>query len=326
MKHFLITFQLFFFCGLTWAQNDTAAYTLKDSLLQHYTIEELKQMTFNERRNVIRKLRGQESYPFETAPDYDRNGIRIVEDIPYESAENLIKIRVDKITNQKDNYRQEVFPNSYADVIEAVYGGLYKSFLTRELYDSNYQKHFNQIDSADTTMFSNFTKRTYFFNEENSLRLIILEVGYNINEGKGFYWADNLPYKYKKSSFYIWSDTLQYYHVVSAEQPTSEPSMIGKEEMDTLAVRCIEGQVYYYKNNGFYVMKREGEFQKERWREELRSVPFKKELKGSSIGVIWVRNFMQEFREYVKGENNYLEPVTSSFLQPFTIKRGENPK
>jgi hypothetical protein len=295
---------------------------LKDSLLQIYTMEELKEMNLNEFGNAVRIIRGQEPIDYSVLEKtHDDNGIKIVKDIPKGTTEEINAL-INQIDQEKVNYRQEVFPNTYADILEHYMRFFYKSFIDRDFHEGRpfYKDRLSHLET-DTTSYSNSSKRAYYFNKSGNLRLIEVEIGYNVNKGGQIGWVDKLPYIYKKELIYVWNDSLIYYHGWKAEQnlSISDYHMLTDEELDTTKAQCSEAKVYYYKDNGYKLLIKEGEYIPSKWREKLAAQPFEDRGEGSSNGVIWLRNYMAEYEEYHSGENDYLKPVPSSFLEPYVI-------
>lgn len=290
---------------------------LKDSLLQYYTMEELRDMSSEERWNIIRQLRGLAPIDYNKVKTHDKNGVLITQNIPKEKASSVILERVKEIDSKKDGYTKAVFPNSYADILQEYDGGFFVSFLDREP-EETYKAPLEEFKDEDVSVFSNFSRRSYYFNSEGELRLITLEVGYNINEGEKFGWADHLPYRYKKECYYIWNDSLQMYCGMSGIQHIGgEPSSITQQMLDTTKVSAEESFVYYYRNNGYKVRIRKGAYNKEYRKERLQALPFDERDEGSSNGVIWLCNYRQEYEEYTRKANDYLHPVPTSFFEPY---------
>ncbi len=298
--------------------------SLKDSLLLHYTMEELRAMSPEKRWNIIRELRGQ--LPTEPSPsikEFDHNGIKIVKEIPA-MVTSEIDSRIMTIQREKDSYRQEVFPNAYADVLQHYFRAFYSSIRDRDFDTvrySYYKEPLQPYQEMEDSEFSNASRRTYYFSKEGALRLIELEVGYNINDGKKFEGEENLVYIYKMEKNYIWNDTLIYFQGLTADQPiNTEPSFITLERLDTTKVDCKELKIYYYKNNGYKVLAREGNYSKQNWREKIELLPFEEKARSGSNGAIWFRNYWLEYQEYQRKENDYLQPVPTSFLKPYIIE------
>ncbi|MGM0582756.1 MAG: hypothetical protein ACQETL_18925, partial [Bacteroidota bacterium] len=99
------------------SQDYDGAKNLKDSLLINYSLEELKVMSLKEMTNAIRELRGQEPRVWSEEKNTDNYGILIRQDIPVDSTKNSIDSLVCTIDSLKSIYKREVFPNSYADVM-----------------------------------------------------------------------------------------------------------------------------------------------------------------------------------------------------------------
>ena len=294
---------------------------LKDSLLMHYTMEELRAMKSEERWNIIRKMRGQEPIDYSLAiKEFDDNGIKIVNDIP-ENTTSDIETKVKQIEEEKAYYRREVFPNTYADILGHYERRFYESFIARDFADQDYKARLADDVDLESSPYGNASRRTYYFNQAGKLRLVELEVSYNINEGKKVIWKYKTPYKYRKKTYYVYNDTLIFFQGISAKQRSTggEPSMLHLEELDTAKVTYSEAKVYYYKNNGYRLLVKEGVSSKEEWRAYLLKLMFENRGEGSSNGAIWFRNYWLEYQEYKDGVNDYLMPVHTSFLKPYIV-------
>lgn len=315
MKIFLYILILITISGFLKAQDKPKS--LKDSLLLLYTMEELRKMSFVERRNTIRKIRGLEPI-IVSEPTHDYYGIEIVKDIPVEEASSIVDKRVKLISQELPTYRQEIFPNTYIEAIDAEYGRFYESVISRKLDRKNYKNYFDEFTEGDTTAFSNISKRTYFFNQDSQLMLITIELGYNINAGGKFSWSADLPYYYNREEYYIWNDSLQFHMVISGEQPVSIGPYYSPKQLDTVLVNAHERRQYFHKHNGFNLYTREGSFERPEWETKLKELiyEYERDAPGSNY-VIMMQNHILEYEEYKQGLNDYLKPVKTSFLQPY---------
>lgn len=307
-------------CYSALSQNATPQ-NLKDSLLMHYTIEELKAMSSKEMWNIVRKMRRQEPIDYSIAiKKFDDNGIRIFTNIP-ENTTFKIKEKVKRIEQEKAQYLQEVFPNTFADVLEHYEQRFYESFVNRDFANQDYKARLEEGKGLEISPYSNASRRVYYFNQVGKLRMIEIEIGYNINKGKKVDWEYKIPYKYRKKTYYIHNDTLIFFRGITAKQRNTggEPSMLNLEELDTAKITYSEAKVYYYRDNGYKLLLKEGISSKEEWRTDLLKLPFQDKGEGSSNGAIWFHNYWLEYQEYKGGVNDYLMPVYTSFLKPYIV-------
>jgi hypothetical protein len=301
--------------------------TLKDSLLQLQTLEELKAMTSRERGNVIRKLRGQEPLRELTPhkkPDYDFYGVKIIENIPVDSMYLLINERIAEIKKEKPGYRQEVFPNAWRDVVDGFGLHFYNDLLNRVKSDDDKVIKGLITDWARITgssPFSDFSRRIYYFDKEGSVRLITREVGYNIISGETEDWEKQMEKVYYYEERFIWNDSLQYSTLVECRQYVGGyPDYTTQEAIDTTLAHCTKWSTYHFKNNCFNFKKKEGEYPRNSWREGLEKQPLEFRGECENGAFISLRNLLVERKEYYLKENDYLQPVPTSEQKPYIIK------
>lgn len=300
--------------------------TLKDSLLQLHTLEELKAMTSRERGNVIRQLRGQEPLS-ELTPhketDYDFYGVKIIKNIPVDSIYWLINERIAEIKKEMPGYRQEVFPNSWRDVVDGYGLRFYDNLIDRvKSSDDEVIKDLirNWVRVTDSSPFSDFSRRVYYFNEDGALRLITREMGYNIISEKAEGWEDQMEQVYYHEERYVWDDTLQYSTQMKCKQYVGGyPDYTTQEAIDTTLTHCTAWSTYHFKNNCFKFKKKEGEYPRNSWREGLEKQPFEFRGDCENGAFISLRNLLEEREEYISKENDYLSPVPTSEQKPYII-------
>ena len=229
----------FSFIILYWPLLTAQVKTLKDSLLELYTEEQLRIMTPRDRYNAVRVIRGQEPLPpLPKEPEYDFYGIKIIKNFPADSIAQVINSRIDGIKDSMSRFRQEVFPNAWVDVVEGYGLNFYKSFTDRFVDTSNVNTIRSIInESEEETPFSNFSKRVYYFDESNRLKLITIEATYNVNEGKKFRWDHRPPLIYSYQEYYVWNDSLIHGKVLKGEQIVGGyPDYTTQEEIDSTLV------------------------------------------------------------------------------------------
>ncbi|MEQ9098456.1 MAG: hypothetical protein RIF36_09475 [Imperialibacter sp.] len=306
--------------------------SLRDSLLMYYSDTEIKAMSTYERYNAVRKMRGLEPVPTPKSSAeelYEQLGITKIESINIDSAISVIKMRVNDVNQRKNNYIQKVFPNTHVDVFDGFFGGFYTNILSRKPAHENFSTYSfdDSWGGKDVRTFSNNTRRIYYFDDAENLKLITVEYGYNINKGpkEESYELQNLTYEIK--SFYVWNDTLQFVEQISAHQPTpldlsyTQPN-ISKEEMSRSPVSSQLESYYYVKNNCVRHELKSGELSKDEWATELKQLPTTITQRCDPKNVLVFNNYMLELKE--QKLNDYLKPVESSFLQPYIVDGGSN--
>lgn len=317
---------VFIFLSYILVGQEKNAMTTRDSLLQIYSQEEIKEMNPYEVHNAVQIMRGLPliEVPKERElPTHDRWGISIIRDINEEIALKTIEEKFQAIEKEKKKYKQSIFPNSYTDVFDGFFGGMYDDIVARTLAQKDFLNH-SYDDSwggLDVNTFSNNTRRIYYFNKDSKLRLITVEYGYNINEGpKNEYYDVLQPLSYRKHSYYIWDDTLQFVYSVEGSQmianklPDEAPT---KEELEASPVYGKASRRYFYKNNCFKQLIKEGLFPIKSWQEDLLTLENTQSIDCHNKDVILVRNYLLEYEE--KNKNNYLKPVESSYIQPYMV-------
>lgn len=325
MKNIFVLIVLIFISDILVGQSNNGL-TTRDSLLQVYSEEEIKEMNPYEVYNAVQKMRGLpliEVPKEKESPTHDQWGISIVRNIDEESAIKKIEERFQIIEKEKHRYKQSIFPNGYTDVFDGFFGGMYDDLVERTLVQEDFL-NYSYDDSwggMDVNTFSNNTRRTYYFNKESKLRLITVEYGYNINEGpKNEYYEELQPLYYRKHSYYIWDDTLQFVYSVEGTQimekilPDEVPT---EKELATSPVYSKASSRYFYKNNCFKQLIKESLFPKKSWQEDLLAIENTQAINCYNKDVIVVRNYIIEYDE--KNQNNYLKPVESSYIQPYII-------
>jgi hypothetical protein len=331
------------------SQDYSKAKTLKDSILVKYNWEEFKNMSFQEKTDVIRELRGQEPRVWPEEKKHDLYGIRIVKNIPEDSVKNAIDSLVRYIDSKKSKYTIEVFPNSYADVMNEYFGGMYENLLDRSLRSENYKNFEYEHESAGQMgWITNFTKRSYFFNQEGEIKLIEIAVAYNINEGAKMKESEMKPLLYKKRNYYFNNDTLKYVYELSGRQRIDKYyHSITHMDLDSTEVDAYSNQLYFYKNNCFLNLRKDSKNKgaldnakspdeikqilnsKQRltfknWKKELEKLQsFDTRIDRDTKQVIIARNYLLEYNEYQNNETDYLLSTINSKIKPYIIKANE---
>lgn len=285
------------------------AHSLKDSLLQIYSQEELSKMTLDEFHNVVRTIRKQP----QISDPIQINGVVVSNDRQQYLIEEIEK-GVVLIEENIKNYRQEIFPNTYRDIYDGFFDPFYKSQKTRELNDVDYKETIDP-EEVEINLQSNSTRRTYFFDTNNNLKLVKIIYGYNINEGRKVDLAKYYPLYYYELSYYLISDSLLFY-----------ASKFGKQDIDfefedfsieILNNTPVEGKItnaFFYKKNCFRQLIKSGRFRLENWEDQLDKLYFGPDEECNNFSYD-----IEEYYEYKKKQNNFLQPVKTSFLKPFTI-------
>ncbi|UII28517.1 hypothetical protein LVD15_08820 [Fulvivirga maritima] len=208
----IIIFLLLMLSTPSFSQNKL---TLKDSLLLRYSENELRSMTSRELGNAVREMRGKPPAPLIVSSSKksqtDNYGFNIIGDINSDSLEVLINRRVSDISKRNSEFNRMVFPNSYVDIINRFEYGFYKNLRTRELRHNDYHKLYYDFEGDEAfklIAYTNNSRRTYFFDERDSLQKIVVETGHSVNEGRKYYWS--MPMQYQKTTFYLWNGHLQY--------------------------------------------------------------------------------------------------------------------
>ena len=305
-------------------QVNAQVMTLKDSLLQKYTMEELKKMSLQEFGNVVREIRGENPLPvISKNQEYDGYGVKLIKEIPVDSMRDVIDGWLSKINKEKEGYRKEVFPNAWRDVIDGYGLRFYKNFIER--IRSNDEEVINELIATwvrvtESSPFSDFTKRVYYYNEAGALRLITREVSYNIFSRKHEPWERQMEKVYYLEEYYVWKDTLQYATQTECRQYVSGyPDYTNQEQIDTTRVYCNAWRGYHYKYNCFGLDKKEGYYPRETCREDFEKQPFNYQGECSNGSYINFRNLLTEREEYYSKENDYLHPLPTSERQPYVI-------
>ncbi|MEQ9219026.1 MAG: hypothetical protein RLO17_13345 [Cyclobacteriaceae bacterium] len=298
--------------------------TLKDSLLEKYTMEELKNMSTSDFGNAVRRIRGLEPLILQKEQDYDFYGVKIIKDIPEDSIEVIIDNRVAKINNEKENYRQEVFPNAWRDVIDGFGLHFYNDIMDRVKSDDEkviLELINDWVRVTENSPFSDFAQRIYYFNESGSLRLITREMGYNLSSGKSEEWEAQMEMVYYLEKRYVWNDTLQFSSVIKCKQYVpGYPDYTTQMAIDTTLTNCTAWQTYHYKNNCFNLNKKEGEYPRSSWRKEFEQQPFEIYGDCDNGAYISLRNLIEEREEYFAKKNEHLYPVPTSKWTPYMIE------
>jgi hypothetical protein len=306
--------------------------TLKDSILQYYSLEELRQMSSHERGNIIRKFQGLKPLPepvAEEEPEFDFYGVKIIKQIPKDSIELVIDDRVERIKEEQESYKQEVFPNAWRDVVEG-FGLYFYNSITERTKSEDDEVISELIENwssvTGSSPFSDFSRRIYYFNKEGALRLITREMGYNILSGEPDKIVRQMERVYYFEERYIWDDTLQYSCRLKCMQYVGGyPDYTTQEAIDTTSLDCASWKTHHYKNNCFNLHKKEGKFPPYSWRKDFALKPFKKYGDCENGSFISVRNLLLEREEYHSRKNNYLQPVPTSEWQPYVIEGEWNP-
>ena len=324
MKNILLLIVLLIFGIYASYSQDNKVKTLKDSLLEHYTMEELKAMSFDELDNAKRITRGQEPIDYTVKkPTHDFFGVFIIDSINKPLALETINNRVELINKEKSNYRQEVYPNSYSDVLEGFFGGFYKTIVSYELTYPNYKTFTSDENWNDGELeyYCNATRRVYYYSTSGELRLIETLYALGINEGETHPYYDSEPYEFTGKAYYVWDDTIQKIEIMEGEQNFRrnlfwEPAT--EEELDSMPVECEYKEIYFYKENSFLEIQSSGKFDKFEWKEKLMGVEKRDAGDGSNSYVVIFKKLMKEYKE--KKQNDYLKPVDCSYLQPYIIE------
>lgn len=312
MKKSLLLIYSLLLAGVLFAQEPPA--TLRDSLLQVYSLEQLQSMTIAEFREARDKVRGIKPT---AALEKDGFGIALVKDIPA-TALAQVRQRVAQINQKLNACSKQVFPNAIIDAYRMQYRNFYQSALSRELENPDYKLTIEvDIDGADTTLFSNCTRRTYYFNQDQQLRLITVEHQYNVNQGGQVPYVDERPINYLKESYYVWADSLQFYQKFKGQHALEPDMEFTPDLLDTTRVSTYEQQSYLYQNNVFLLKTREGSFDQEDWLQQAQALPYQTSEYTSNRPVILFNNLLQEYREYQLSQNDYLQPVQTSFTKPY---------
>lgn len=294
----------------------------KDPLLNHYSIEQIKKMSFEQRVNERRRLMNKDTVTF-TVEDvkYDRYGIELVYPTNVSDLIKSIDQRVSEIDSLKSNYRIDIFPNTYVDIINRFDKGFYIAAVARKLRYKEYETiKYDDGDEFDfdVNVYSNNSRRMYYFDENRQLRLIVTETGKNVNEGKEYDWP--FPLKYTYSAYYIWNDSLQFSKKITEGIPFSWSAVeSGYYERDSTIASKEES--YFFKNNCIKNKISKGEVSRETWRTDIQRFTKQETECFDNFPAILVRNYIEEYKE--RHKNSYLKPTKSSVAQPSIVERDE---
>ncbi|PTB96386.1 hypothetical protein C9994_07550 [Marivirga lumbricoides] len=311
-----LSFTVFFILcivNISFSQN-----SLRDSLLTIYTEHELKEMSSRELGNAIRKMRGQEPIPPSPTiqwSDEDKYGFKIIRNINSDSLESEINKSVSDIVLKADKYEIKIFPNSYVDIINRFEYGFYSNLKTRELRHKNYHNLDYSYEGDETfrlNTFTNNSRRTYFLDENDSIQKIIIETGKNVNPGKEYDWPFSI--QYQKTTFYVKGGNLLYVkQLFFGEDFNGDPATL--EESDSLS-RAEVKNYYFFKNNCI------SSYSAKSYHKNIESIGnnllHKSEYCNNELAAQF-KNYIKEYFEYTKGENDYLKPHEGSYTQPETI-------
>lgn len=305
------------------ANSSFSQSNLRDSLLTIFTERELSEMSSRELGNVVRKMRGQEPIPPSGSIQWsneDKYGFEIVKNINSDSLESVINKSVFLIEFQTDNYKIEKFPNSYVDIINRFEDGFYVNLKTRELRHTNYHNLDYSYEGDETfrlNYFTNNSRRTYFLDESNEIHKIIIETGKNVNPGKEYDWP--FPIQYQQTTFYVSEGDLLYVkQLFFGEDFNGDPATL--KENDSLREAKVK-KYYFFKSNCISSYSAKSD------REDIESIgsnlQYKSEYCNNELAVHF-QNYIKEYKEYIKGENDYLQPHKGSYTQPETILPDDN--
>ncbi|MGM0582013.1 MAG: hypothetical protein ACQETL_15120, partial [Bacteroidota bacterium] len=261
---------------------------------------------------------------------------------------NSIDSLVCTIDSLKSIYKREVFPNSYADVMNEYFGGMYKNLVERTLQSENFE-NFEIEQGAQLSWISNFTKRSYYFDQEKNIKLIEIEVAYNINEGENMKESEMQPLLYKIRKYYFENDHLKFVNEVNARQRIDKYyHNITQKDLDSTNVVAYSNRLYYYKNNCFLNLRKDSQnkgamdraespddmkrilnsqqqLTPNNWKKELEELkPFDTRIDKNNKQVIIARNYLLEYNEYKNNENDYLHSTEESNLKPYIINPTDN--
>lgn len=310
-----------------YGQSDsTQQKTFKQKLYEKYTKEELENMGHEELMNAVDRIEGNKlSYPEETEPTHDKYGIKLIDSVNKVKQTKEIRAIFKTIEQRRVDYRKEVFPNTYIDVMNHEFN-FYEDILERSLSFENYKTFDNSFDwgGIDVRSFKNRSRRIYYFNESNDLRLIVIEYGNNVNKGKFYDIIKNSRIDYSYEAYYIRNDSLKFKYSFSGIQDYPVSMKIWREgvDLDTVPVTCEAHRKYFYKNNCFKHLVKKGEFDHEKWRDALSKQQNKKADDCSNKPVIELRNHIWEYNN--RDSVDYLESTPNSFIKdPYTVPPGE---
>ena len=293
-------------------------------------MEELKAMTLIEFGNAKRKIRGQDTIAIRNPKPpktHDNYGIFIIheENIPKEACEKEISRVSDRINSHLSDFRQVVFPNTPVDLINEYDNGFYKDELDRTLRYEDYQT-VDYYEPGDTqfhiSFYKNDSKRTYYYNERDQLKMIEVEAGINVNKGEKRKSIKNKKDEYYLTRYYPIHDSLLLITNKSFWVYYGEDERILRALSDSL-VFAKSWKVYLYKDNWFKTISKEGMVRYDHWEEDLDKLTFSKpeySHLNSNKHAVKFKNFLTEYEEYKTGENNYLMPIPASFIkEPYVI-------
>ena len=318
LKQFLTIFLLLGSVNICFSQN-----SLRDSLLMIYTEQQLAEMKSQEIVNAVRKMRGQEPIPSSPTiqwSDEDKYGFKIIRNVNSDSLESIINKRLSDVEFQTDYHKINFFPNSYVDIINRFEYGFYSNLKTRELRHKNYYNlnySYEGDESFKLNAFTNNSKRTYFLDKNDSIQKIIIETGKNVNTGKEYDWPFSLQYQH--TTFYVERGDLFYVkQLFFGEDFNGDPATL--KENDSLS-RAEVKKYYFFKNNCI------SSYSAKSYNRTIESIGnnllYKSEYCNNELAAHF-QNYIKEYFEYIKDENDFLKPHEGSFTQPETILLDDN--
>ncbi|MGM0581278.1 MAG: hypothetical protein ACQETL_11400 [Bacteroidota bacterium] len=305
---------------------DKDELSVTDSLRLIYSNEEIQNMSFDEIVNAVRKMRGQELLFQGSKTDY--LGIKIIEDIDIGLHSNEIQNYVSKINKDISRFNQYVFPNSYIDVLNGYFMRFYKNPKTRELKVQEYKSfsiEFPDGQGGEVSYFSNFSRRVYYFNEENEVVKVHIKYAFNINEGQKMKDTEMKPVNYESKEYYYQNDSLVFYKEINGRQNIDKYYyLIKQEELDTTRVLTNLTEKYFYKYNCFLNLEKEEIFNPTDWKEGVKTLELDTLSRCNNKYALEARNIILELKEFRNKENDYLKPIESSFLSPYEISASDD--
>ncbi|WP_162556024.1 hypothetical protein [Reichenbachiella versicolor] len=303
-------------------QLDPKLQAFKDSVIQRIEWDEFIKLDIYKRRDFIRKMRGEPIFE-EKLDTHDENGIAIVRGIDKDKALRQVRERYALIEKEKSHYRQAVFPNAYKDAVEELFGPFYENNLTRVLHYPDYKnlEGENHDGPYDVKSAENDTRRTYYFNQKDQLRLIEVIRQIDVNEGEKYDHEEKITkIGYDKKWYYVWNDSLQFYYHLYQRSKIKSGHIYFE---DTLKADGSSERKYFYLHNCFKSNEKEGEFDYANWEKNIESSESKKSYPDTDE-VIEFKNLVLEYQEYKEGKNDYLQPVEYSFIKkPYIVEPEE---
>ncbi|OHX63796.1 hypothetical protein [Flammeovirga pacifica] len=306
-----------------YAQQKTAL----DSLLEKYTLQEIKEMSPLEMDFELEKLRGLMRQ--EQIININKYNVTKLDPFDTLGIEKALKKEVLKINSQIFSYRKEVYPNCYIDVFRS-FGipnvDFYSDPLKRTLEDDDILTYndgmYDRYLIGDINAVVNQSRREYYFDSSGQLKLIEIFYGRNLNNGK--LQEQDLGVDYVHRKLYVNNNELIYV--------LDSSSFNAYKETEHMSIETVsEDEIYQVSSSETYYYKQNPIIEECKTVYDIRFMTFYHLDTASTETVCHYfdsertemdfRNYMIEYKE--RFDEKYLHPVDSSGFQPYQVFFGD---